>query len=88
MDDLIYRQKAIATAHRVFDLGDTTDLNDLHYLMVEALEVLPPAKPEEVIPHRNYKYFSDYWCKCGWHLGKKGDVKYCAECGRKVKWDG
>ena len=49
---------------------------------------MPSAEPEEVIPHRNYKYLSDYWCKCGWHLGKKGDVKYCAECGRKVKWDG
>lgn len=53
-----------------------------------ALEALPSAQPEEVIPHRNYKYLSDYWCECGWHLGKKGEVKYCAECGKKVKWDG
>ena len=52
------------------------------------LKKLPSAQPEEVIPHRNYKYLSDYWCECGWHLGKKGDVKYCAECGRKVNWDG
>ena len=49
---------------------------------------LPSAEPEEVIPHRNYKYLSDYWCTCGWHLGKKGEVKYCADCGRKVNWDG
>lgn len=47
----------------------------------------PSAQTEEVIPHRNYKYLSDYWCECGWHLGKKGDVKYCADCGRKVNWD-
>ena len=47
----------------------------------------PSAQPE-VIPHRNYKYLSDYWCECGWHLGKKGEVKYCAECGRKVNWHG
>lgn len=40
-----------------------------------------------VIPHRNYQYLSDYWCECGWHLGKKGDVKFCPECGRKVNWD-
>ena len=40
-----------------------------------------------VIPHRNYQYLSDYWCKCGWHLGKKGDVKFCPECGKLVKWD-
>ena len=50
--------------------------------------ILPSAQPEEVIPHRNYKYLSDYWCECGWHLGKKGEVKYCAECGRKVNWNG
>lgn len=41
----------------------------------------------EVIPHRNYQYLSDYWCECGWHLGKRGSVKYCSDCGRKVKWD-
>ena len=40
-----------------------------------------------VIPHRNYKYLSDYWCECGWHLGKKGSVKYCADCGRKIDWN-
>ena len=56
--------------------------------VMNALARMPSAEPEEVIPHQNYKYFSDYWCECGWHLVKKGDVKYCAECGRKVKWDG
>lgn len=53
-----------------------------------ALKNMPSSQPEEVIPHRNYKYLSDYWCECGWHLGKKGEVKYCADCGRKVNWDG
>ena len=42
---------------------------------------------KEAIPHRNYQYLSDYWCECGWHLGKKGDVKFCADCGRRIKWD-
>ena len=51
------------------------------------LDHLPSVQPEEVIPHRNYKYLSDYWCECGNHLGKKGDVKYCSDCGKKVKWD-
>jgi hypothetical protein len=51
------------------------------------IKKLPSEQPEEVIPHRNYKYFSDYWCECGWHLGKKGEVKYCADCGRKVNWE-
>ena len=50
------------------------------------LRKLPSAQPEEVTPHQNYKYLSDYWCACGWHLGKKGEVKYCADCGRKVNW--
>ena len=53
----------------------------------DMIEDLPSAQPEEVIPHRNYNYLSDYWCECGWHLGKKGEVKYCSECGRKVNWD-
>ncbi len=55
---------------------------------VNTLKQLPSAQPEEVIPHRNYKYLSDYWCECGWHLGKKGEVNYCSDCGRKVNWDG
>ena len=42
---------------------------------------------EEVTPHKNYKYLSDYWCECGNHLGKKGSVTFCSDCGRKVKWD-
>lgn len=56
--------------------------------IAEDIDELPSAQPEEVIPHRNYQYLSDYWCECGWHLGKKESVKYCAECGKKVKWDG
>lgn len=44
-------------------------------------------KAKEAIPHRNYQYLSDYWCECGWHLGKRGDVKFCANCGRRIKWD-
>lgn len=50
--------------------------------------IMPSAQPEEVIPHRIYENWSHYWCDCGWHLGKKGEVKYCPDCGRKVKWDG
>lgn len=55
----------------------------------EYIAHLPSAQPKqgEVIPHRNYKYLSDYWCECGWHLGKKNDVNYCARCGKRVLWD-
>ena len=53
----------------------------------EHLKKLPSVQPEEAVPHRNYKYLSDFWCECGNHLGKKGDVKYCSDCGKKVKWD-
>ena len=58
--------------------------------LVDAMEKiirLPSAQSEEVTPHRNYKYLSDYWCECGNHLGKKGSVTFCSDCGRKVKWD-
>ena len=53
----------------------------------DIIEKMPSAQPEEVTPHRNYQYLSDYWCECGWHLGKMGDVNYCPNCGKKVKWD-
>lgn len=54
-------------------------------MAISALEKQEQTK--EAIPHRNYQYLSDYWCECGWHLGKKGDVKFCADCGRRIKWD-
>lgn len=54
-------------------------------MAIAALEKQEQTK--EAIPHRNYQYLSDYWCECGWHLGKKGDVKFCADCGRRIKWD-
>jgi hypothetical protein len=54
-------------------------------IAISALEKQEQTK--EAIPHRNYQYLSDYWCECGWHLGKKGDVKFCADCGRRIKWD-
>lgn len=37
-------------------------------------------------PHRNYQYLSDFWCECGWHLGKAGVYNYCPDCGRMVEW--
>lgn len=92
MNDLIDRQAAIEAL-----IAEGRNV-DSHYLeseriihesdAVEVISLLPSARNEEVIPHRNYKYLSDYWCECGWHLGKKGEVKYCAECGRRVNWDG
>lgn len=54
-------------------------------LMRDALALLKAQEP--VVPHRNYQYLSDYWCECGWHLGRGGSVKYCPECGRAVKWE-
>ena len=54
-------------------------------MAISALEKQEQTK--EAIPHRNYQYLSDYWCECGWHLGKKGEVKFCADCGRRIKWD-
>ena len=58
----------------------------LNRLKSDALALLKAQEP--VVPHRNYQYLSDYWCECGWHLGRGGSVKYCPECGRAVKWDG
>ena len=60
-------------------------IKDALDMAIAALEQQEQTK--EAIPHRNYQYLSDYWCECGWHLGKKGDVKFCADCGRRIKWD-
>ena len=85
--DMIDRQAAIDAVQHAFD-RETLLNRFVRKVAVDALKTMPSAQPEEVIPHRNYKYLSDYWCECGWHLGKKGEVKYCADCGRKVNWDG
>jgi hypothetical protein len=61
------------------------EFEDAIAIAISALEKQEQTK--EAIPHRNYQYLSDYWCECGWHLGKKGDVKFCADCGIRIKWD-
>lgn len=63
----------------------TPEVVEAFNMAISALEKQEQTK--EAIPHRNYQYLSDYWCECGWHLGKKGDVKFCADCGRRIKWD-
>ena len=92
-EDTISRQMAIDVLCKIFPADPmrndyTKGIACGAALAKTYVEQLPSAQPEEVIPHRNYKYLSDYWCECGWHLGKKGNVKYCSECGRKVNWDG
>lgn len=81
MDDTISRQAAIDSIME--------EPSEARYpvFYAEKIRQLPSAR-SEVTPHRNYQYLSDYWCECGWHLGKKGDVNYCPNCGKKVKWDG
>lgn len=103
MSDLIERQAAIDEIEYELEMINlaldsiTLDFNARERLrqrkgeareILNSIQQLPPAQPEEVTPHRNYQYLSDYWCECGWHLGKMGDVNYCSNCGKKVKWDG
>ena len=71
-----FREAFVAISHPAFEAMT---------MAISALEKQEQTK--EAIPHRNYQYLSDYWCECGWHLGKKGDVKFCADCGRRIKWD-
>lgn len=89
--DTIYRQDAMDAifSEPLYESGmKKRDADAVVPAIYEKIKSLPSAQPKGVIPHRNYKYLSDYWCECGWHLGKKGEVKYCSECGRKVNWDG
>ena len=46
--------------------------------LMEAQEPVEPVKANRSV---------GYWCRCGWYLGISGSVKYCANCGRKVKWE-
>ena len=95
MSDLISRQENIDHLRRLIDVTNKDSEYDEGFIdglefCISHMLTMPSVQPEprEVVPHRNYQYLSDYWCECGWHLGKKGDVKYCPDCGRKVKWDG
>ena len=47
----------------------------------ELLKAQEPVKPKK-IPN-----CTGSWCECGWFLGVMGGVKYCANCGREVKWE-
>ena len=78
-------KEAIKEIQRWLDGCPYADTKEAFNMAISALEKQEQAK--EAIPHRNYQYLSDYWCECGWHLGKKGDVKFCADCGRRIKWD-
>ena len=82
-------KEAITTLNAIKFMLDndqySDDVESALDMAIAALEKQEQTK--EAIPHRNYQYLSDYWCECGWHLGKKGDVKFCADCGRRIKWD-
>ena len=64
---------------------ENEDIGCKYALHKDAIALLKAQEPVE--PHRNYKCLSDYWCEFGWHLGRSGSVKYCANCGRLVKWE-
>ncbi len=95
MNDLIRRQDAVDAIDHYLDEVKNIPMGTAFkegvkdgYCRIRGIIMSLPSAQPEVIPHRNYKYLSDFWCECGWHLGKQYSVKYCAECGRKVKWDG
>ena len=63
MDDLISRQAAIdALEGEIEVIGKANAEAVLKYtkMVCDRIKALPSAQPE-VIPHRNYKYLSDYW---------------------------
>lgn len=98
MSDYIDRQAAINEINErqrklIYCFGFENDAVKIMDIAKSIITTIPPvqsSEPErkEVIPHKNYQYLSDYWCECGNHLGKKYEVTYCSDCGRKVNWDG
>lgn len=64
------------------DDGELHEMYENVIGLVEAQESIQPIKANGV----------GYCCKCGWYLGIRysginGSVNYCANCGRKVKWE-
>ena len=64
-----------------------TTITKLNIALEKCKADVVPATEKTAIPHRNYQHYSAYWCECGWHLGKKHDINYCANCGAKILWD-
>jgi len=81
MNDLIYRQKAIATADSMLQKCDG-DINDYHDLMVEALEVLPPETSRIVIGRSKGGVTMWHECECC-HQPVDLQDAYCCGCGRR-----
>ena len=55
--DLISRQAAIDAINSYFGFNTEEEYGSA---VQEVINGLPSVQPEEVIPHRNYKYLSDY----------------------------
>ena len=71
-EDTISRQAAIdALLEEVRLVGYYVENNEVIDKddAIEAIRLLPSAQPEEVTPHRNYQYLSNYWCdEMGWMI--------------------
>jgi len=78
MNDSIYRQKAIATADRMFEVCDG-NAKDYHDLMVEALAVLPPETSRIVIGRSKGVLHE---CECC-HQPVDLQDAFCRGCGRR-----
>lgn len=46
-----------------------------------------PLKAQEPVIPKKIQNTVGFWCECGFFLGLRGGVKYCAMCGRVVKWE-
>ena len=75
-------QRAICLLSQMYLPCFDDEEKDALSLAINTLSNMTPTNP-----HRNYQYLSDYWCECGWHLGRGGSVNFCAKCGRRMKWD-
>lgn len=82
MSDLIERQAAINTIHRMREIWDTGDINDLEEMIVTALaELCPPQRIGHWIEDDDEMFVICSEC------GEKNDYTsaYCPDCGARME---
>ncbi len=83
---MVDREKVIKGLEMSYTYSNCDGDNTLvpQQLVLDALALL---KAQEPVTPKKIQNTVGFWCECGFFLGLRGGVKYCAMCGRAVKWE-